>query len=65
VTDNAYNGYATNSDVAYLCDTAGGSSGSPVLSRTTNKVVALHHFGGCPNSGVRGDLLAAKLAKYL
>jgi lysyl endopeptidase len=65
VTDNAYTGYAANSDVAYLCDTAGGSSGSPVISRATNKVVALHHFGGCPNSGVRGDLLAVKLAKYL
>jgi lysyl endopeptidase len=65
VADNAYTGYAANSDVAYYCDTAGGSSGSPVLSRTTNKVVALHHFGGCPNSGVRGDLLAAKLAKLL
>jgi V8-like Glu-specific endopeptidase len=65
VADNAYDGYATGSDVAYYCDTAGGSSGSPVLSRATNKVVALHHFGGCPNSGVRGDLLAAKLARYL
>jgi hypothetical protein len=65
VTDPAYDGYAANSDVAYYCDTEGGSSGSPVLSRKTNKVVALHHFGGCPNSGVRGDLLAAKLRTLL
>jgi hypothetical protein len=65
VADPAYNGYATNSDVSYYCDTEGGSSGSPVLSRKTNRVVALHHFGGCPNSGVRGDLLAAKLRGYL
>ena len=65
VVDNAYDGYANGSDVAYYCDTAGGSSGSPVLSRKTSKVVALHHFGGCPNSGVRADLLAAKLARYL
>jgi lysyl endopeptidase len=64
--DNAdYTGYAAHSDVSYFCDTAGGSSGSPVLSRKTNKVVALHHFGGCPNSGVRGDLLATKLRPFL
>ena len=60
-----YTGYAAHSDVSYFCDTAGGSSGSPVISRATNKVVALHHFGGCPNSGVRGDLLAARLRTYL
>ncbi|HWS34969.1 MAG TPA: trypsin-like peptidase domain-containing protein [Actinoplanes sp.] len=60
-----YTGYAAHSDVSYYCDTAGGSSGSPVISRATNRVVALHHFGGCPNSGVRGDLLAGKLRAYL
>lgn len=65
VGDNAYDGYAQNSDVSYLCDTEGGSSGSPVLSRRTNKVVALHHFGGCPNSGVRGDLLYNRLKSKL
>ena len=61
VVDNAYDGYAENSDVSYFCDTEGGSSGSPVLSRKTNKVVALHHFGGCPNSGVRADVIASRL----
>ena len=65
VGDNAYDGYAQNSDVSYLCDTEGGSSGSPVLSRKTNKVVALHHFGGCPNSGVRGDLLFTRIKSKL
>ncbi|MFC7534927.1 trypsin-like serine peptidase [Actinoplanes sp. GCM10030250] len=60
-----YTGYAEHSDVSYYCDTAGGSSGSPVLSRSTNRVVALHHFGGCPNSGVRGDLLASRLRTLL
>lgn len=65
VASPGYAGYAKNSDVAYFCDTEGGSSGSPVLSRKTDKVVALHHFGGCPNSGVRGDILYAKLKSLL
>jgi lysyl endopeptidase len=65
VADQAFDGYARGSDLAYYCDTEGGSSGSPVLSRKTNKVVALHHFGGCPNSGVRGDLLLARIRSYL
>ena len=39
-------------DMTYSCDTEGGSSGSPVLSRTNNKVIALHHCGG----GCNGNL---------
>ncbi|MET0493442.1 MAG: serine protease [Actinoplanes sp.] len=65
VVDPASDGYAPRSDVSYYCDTEGGSSGSPVLSRKTHKVVAIHHFGGCPNSGVRGDLVSAKIKSYL
>ncbi|MEV8507237.1 serine protease [Actinoplanes sp. NPDC051475] len=65
VADNAFDGYARDSDVSYYCDTEGGSSGSPVLSRKTDKVVALHHFGGCPNSGVRADLLYARIKNNL
>jgi subtilisin-like proprotein convertase family protein len=41
-------------EIGYYCDTqGGGSSGSPVLSRATDKVVALHHCADCPNRGVR------------
>lgn len=46
-------GYATNSDIGYYCDTATSSSGSPVVSNLSGKVIALHHFGGCMNAGVK------------
>lgn len=65
VVDPAAWGYQPGSDVSYYCDTAGGSSGSPVISRRTNKVIALHHFGGCPNSGVRIDLIYRQVASLL
>ncbi len=39
-------------EVGYYCDTEGGSSGSPVLSYETHKVIALHHCANCPNRGV-------------
>ncbi|OZM71462.1 serine protease [Amycolatopsis antarctica] len=51
-------GEIPESDIGYQCDTMGGSSGSPVLSKDTNKVIALHHLGGCPNQGARADLIA-------
>ena len=65
VHDSAVDGYGHDTDIAYLCDTAGGSSGSPVLSRVSNRVVALHHFGGCPNQGVRMDLIYRRIASLL
>lgn len=39
-------GRIAGSDTGYFCDTIGGSSGSPVLARSSHKVIALHHFGG-------------------
>jgi trypsin-like peptidase len=65
IQDPAADGYAPGSDVSYYCDTEGGSSGSPVLSRRTNRVVALHHFGGCPNAGVRIDLIYRQIRSLL
>lgn len=32
-------------DFSHLCDTDGGSSGSPVIDRTLRRVVGLHHLG--------------------
>jgi hypothetical protein len=58
-------GNSPTSDVGYFCDTTNGSSGSPVLSGDTNKVVALHHFGGCLNSGARIDLIHPQVASLL
>ncbi|CRK59573.1 Aminopeptidase Y (Arg, Lys, Leu preference) [Alloactinosynnema sp. L-07] len=49
-----------NSDsinMGYYCDTSGGSSGSPVLAASSNKVIALHHLGGCLNEGTRIELI--------
>ncbi|KAL4160166.1 hypothetical protein PRNP1_000737 [Phytophthora ramorum] len=42
----------TTQQVAYMLDTQGGSSGSPVLAWSDNAVVALHHCGGCPNTAI-------------
>jgi serine protease len=47
------NGRGTATDMGYMCDTIGGSSGSPVLASSSNSVIALHHFGGCENQGVK------------
>lgn len=38
------NGRAPDSDFSHLCDTLGGSSGSPVINQE-GKVVGLHHYG--------------------
>lgn len=52
-------------DLGYYVDTEGGSSGSPVFAETEDKVVGLHHYGGCPNSGVKMDLIYEAIIGYL
>ncbi|MBP7147797.1 MAG: trypsin-like peptidase domain-containing protein [Acidobacteria bacterium] len=62
--------YSNNADdIMYFADTTGGSSGSPVLAASTNRVVALHHtasirclFG---NHGVRMDLVYPQIKPLL
>ncbi|MCI0470946.1 MAG: trypsin-like peptidase domain-containing protein [Candidatus Aminicenantes bacterium] len=39
-------------DIGYFADTAGGSSGSPVLAYSDHLVVSLHHCAACPNRGL-------------
>lgn len=44
----------SSTDLLYTCDTEGGSSGSPVLDKATNKVIGIHK-GGWPN-GCHGNV---------
>lgn len=58
-------GSSAGADISYMCDTEGGSSGSVVLSRRTHRAIALHHFGGCPNQGVRIELIEPQIRSLL
>lgn len=64
IDDAIANGRVANSDTGYYCDTIGGSSGSPVLARSSHKAIALHHYGGCTNQGVRIDLIWPLVSSY-
>jgi PKD repeat protein len=57
IDDDDYSGYGPGTDIGYFCDTTTSSSGSPVLSSLTGKVIALHHLGGCFNSGSKISLI--------
>ena len=43
--------YEGEPDVQYTCDTEAGSSGAPVISADTHRVIAHHHCGGDCNRG--------------
>lgn len=57
-------------EVGYWADTEGGSSGSPVLAVSSQKVIALHHChnfcdqGGLPNRGVPIDQICAQVCGF-
>ena len=52
-------------DVGYMCDTQGGSSGSPVVAYSNHQVIALHHCSGCPNTGVQITSIISDLGSAL
>lgn len=52
-------------DVGYYCDTEPGSSGSPVVSARSHRVVALHHCAACANRGVPAQAVIADLGPLL
>lgn len=57
-------GNAADTDTAYYCDTEGGSSGSPVISSASKNAIALHHFGGCKNQGVKMSQIWPQVATH-
>nr|AIG55701.1 secreted protein [Thraustotheca clavata] len=62
ITSVTLSGCAPN-QAGYMLDTQPGSSGSPVLAAKDNKVVALHHCGGCPNAGIQSQFIIEDLRK--
>lgn len=65
-TSTVYNTTANSGkDLAYMADTEGGSSGSPVFADTEDQVLGLHHYGGCPNSAVKMDLIYEGIIGYI
>ena len=65
VDDPVMDGNGHDTDTGYRCDTEPGASGSPVIDSRTNRVIALHHLGGCPNSGVRITLVYQQIKSLL
>eukprot|EP00808_Paulinella_micropora_P000798 g78003.t1 len=55
----------SNSDIGYMTDTYGGSSGSPVIRKSDHKVIGLHHCAGCPNRGIAAKNLIKALKATL
>lgn len=64
VDDDDVYGRNSGTDIGYFCDTSGGSSGSPVVLANSQKAIALHHYGGCLNSGVKMSLIWKKVSRY-
>jgi hypothetical protein len=56
----------SQTDIGFLCDTAlVGSSGAPVISATTHRVLGISHWGACPNAASRADKILKKIEPLL
>ena len=64
IDDENHDARQTGSDLGYFCDSIGGASGSPVLLSSSRRAIALHHYGGCLNSGVKMSLIWPQVADY-
>ncbi|MGH3645598.1 MAG: proprotein convertase P-domain-containing protein [Micromonosporaceae bacterium] len=63
VNDVSAPGASHNFD--YMCDTSGGSSGSPVFAASSHKVIGLHHLGGCPNEAAKISLIYPQISSMI
>ncbi len=64
VNSASTSGNGSNTDIGYYCDTEGGSSGSPVIARSSHKALALHHLGGSINKGAKMSLIWPQVSSY-
>ncbi len=64
IDDPDFYGFEPGSDIGYFCDTTTSSSGSPVISSVTGRAIALHHLGGCFNSGVKVSLIWPQVSGF-
>jgi lysyl endopeptidase len=64
VNSASTSGNGSNTDIGYYCDTEGGSSGSPVIARSSHKAIALHHLGGSMNKGAKISLIWPQVSTY-
>lgn len=64
IDDENHNGYGVATDLGYFCDTVASSSGSPVIVAASGRVIALHHLGGCVNSGAKMSLIWPQVQQH-